>query len=141
MSPRPPSFVAIGASGAEGLDDINSLLNLLRKPVQAIVMVVLHRPTDRVSYLQEVLARSCEMSVVVAENAAVMESGVCYIGQPTGHLTLMGIRLAHLVPAGDNRFQVKTVDFCRTASAPPPTSLERDVRYQVREIDCGLAVC
>jgi two-component system chemotaxis response regulator CheB len=41
-----PRFVAIGASGSEGLDDVRVLLNLLQKPVQAIVMVVLHRPSD-----------------------------------------------------------------------------------------------
>ncbi len=110
MAATLPLFIAIGASGAEGLDDIRSMLSLFQKPVQAIVMVVLHRPSDRISYLQEVLARCCEMSVVVADQAAIMESGVCYIGQLAGHLTLLGNRLAHLVPACGNRFRGKTID-------------------------------
>jgi two-component system chemotaxis response regulator CheB len=77
-----PNFVAIGASGVEGLNDIQTLLNLLLKPVQAIVMVVLHRPSDKISHLREVLARGCSLSVVVASEAEALEEGVCYIGEP-----------------------------------------------------------
>ena len=110
MPAKLPRFVAIGASGAEGLDDICTLLNLLKRPVQAIVMVVLHGPSDKISYLQEALARNCEMRIVVADEAEICESGVCYIGKPAGHLTLMGIRLARLVPGGGNRLRGRTID-------------------------------
>ena len=58
MAPEPPSFIAIGASGWEGLDDIKVFLNLLQAPVPAVLMVVLHRPSDKISHLREVLAKS-----------------------------------------------------------------------------------
>ena len=105
-----PRFVAIGASGAEGLDDIRALLHLLRKPVEAVVMVVLHRPSDKVSALRDVLARACRMKVVVASEAETLEAGVCYIGEPSGHLTLVDAHLAHLVPGSGNRLRGQTVD-------------------------------
>src|SRR3978361_1081077 len=54
----PPFFIAIGASGSEGLDDIRDLLGALITPVQAIVMVVLHRPTDKISHLHKVFVRA-----------------------------------------------------------------------------------
>ena len=110
VSPTLPRFVAIGASGAEGLSDIRELLSLLRKPVGAIVLVVLHRPSDKVSFLRDVLALTCGMDVVVASEAETLEAGVCYIGEPAGHLTLMDTHLAHLVPGSGNRLRGKTVD-------------------------------
>ena len=57
-----PHFVALGASGSEGLSDIIAVLRGLAKPVPAIVMVVLHRPSDAISGLREVLARHCVRS-------------------------------------------------------------------------------
>jgi streptogramin lyase len=45
--PALPFFVAIGASGSEGLGDIKALLRLLPKSLAAIVLVVLHRPSDK----------------------------------------------------------------------------------------------
>lgn len=105
-----PYFVAIGASGSEGLDDIGDLLHLLEKPVHAVVMVVLHRPSDKLSYLQEVLARRCNMPVVVAVEAEALMCGTCYLGEPDGHLTLVAHHLARLVPGGGDRLRNRTVD-------------------------------
>ena len=39
----PPFVIAIGASGSEGLSDMMTLLALLPKPVEAIILAVLHR--------------------------------------------------------------------------------------------------
>jgi hypothetical protein len=83
-----PFIVAIGASGGEGLNDIEALLTRLPKPVKAVVMVVLHRPSDRISALRDVLGRRSGLPVVVAEQAEAFESGVGYIGEPDQHLTL-----------------------------------------------------
>ena len=50
------------------------------------------------------------MSVVIAEEAETLEDGVCYIGQPAGHLMLVGTRLAHLLPGSGNRLRGRTID-------------------------------
>ena len=42
-----PFFVAVGASGSEGLEDIMDLLSAWLTPPLAVVMVVLHRPSDK----------------------------------------------------------------------------------------------
>ena len=94
----------------EGLHDIQMLLKLLRTPVQAVVMVVLHRPSDKISHLQQVLARECSLKVIVASEAEVLEEGICYIGEPAGHLTLVDTHVAHLVAGGRNRLRGQTVD-------------------------------
>jgi two-component system chemotaxis response regulator CheB len=105
-----PYFVAIGASGDEGLDDIRDLLHALPSPIHAVVMVVLHRPSDRVSELRAVLARSCAMPVVVATEAESFTPGTCYIGEPAGHLTLVARDQAHLVLGSGDRYRNRTVD-------------------------------
>ena len=110
MAATPPRFVAIGASGTEGLADIQSLLARIHKPVPAIVMVVLHRPSDKLSYLRDVLARGSDIKIVVAAEAERLDQGVCYIGEPDGHLTLVDTHIAHLVPGGGHRLRNRTID-------------------------------
>jgi two-component system chemotaxis response regulator CheB len=105
-----PYFIAIGASGGEGLHDIIDVLRALPRPLFAVVMVVLHRPSEGISYLQQVLSRSCPMPVIIAQEAESMEPGVCYIGEPDGHLTLVERNLAHLVPGSKNRLRNRTID-------------------------------
>ncbi len=110
MKGAEPAFIAIGASGSEGLDDIVELLQALAKPCPAVVMVVLHRPSDRISHLQEVLARRCGMPVAVAEEAETLVAGTCYIGEPDGHISLVDHHIAHLVPGAGHRLRNRTVD-------------------------------
>jgi two-component system chemotaxis response regulator CheB len=110
MSQGSPWFVAIGASGSEGLDGIKTLLNLLQRPVQAVGMVVLHRPSGKISHLGEVLARKCGIEIVLADDAEILEEGTCYIGEPDGHLTLVDTHLAHLVSGAGNRLRGQTID-------------------------------
>ncbi len=105
-----PLFVALGASGDEGLKDIKDLLRALGPAPGVVVMVVLHRPSDRLSALRDVLARSCSMPVVVAEEAERFEAGTCYIGEPDQHLTLVARNRAGLVPGGGNRLRNRTID-------------------------------
>ena len=106
----PPYFIAIGASGSEGLQDIVGLLRALPQPLPAVVMVVLHRPIDKVSTLRDVLARQCEMPIVVSMEGENFVSGTCYIGEPQEHLTLVARNLAHLVPGHGNRLRNRTID-------------------------------
>lgn len=105
-----PCFVAIGASGGEGLSDIKDLLRALGPATGAVVMVVLHRPSDKLSALRDVLAHSCSMPVVVAEEAEGFEAGTCYIGEPDQHLILVARDMAGLVPGGGNRLRNRTID-------------------------------
>jgi two-component system chemotaxis response regulator CheB len=110
IQPHLPMFVAIGASGSEGLDDIRDLLGALPATLDAIVMVVLHRPSDQISHLREVLARSTRLRVLIATETESLEPGTCYIGAPDEHLTLVDTNLAHMVPGEDNRLRDRTVD-------------------------------
>lgn len=48
----------------------------------AIVLVVLHRPVDEVSYLREVLGCRSALPVRIALNGEWLEVGHCYIGSP-----------------------------------------------------------
>lgn len=103
-------FIAIGASGDEGLDDIQNLLSYLSRRTRAVVMVVWHRPNDRISHLRDVLASSCRMPVIIASEATVLEPGHCYIGEPDGHLTLMNQNRAHLLVGSGDKLRNRTID-------------------------------
>lgn len=105
-----PFFVAVGASGSEGLQDVKSLLHALPDAIPAVIMVVLHRPSDRISFLRDILARSCAMPVVIAKDAEEFVPGTCYIGEPDGHLTLVARNLAHLVSGGHDEHRNRSVD-------------------------------
>ena len=105
-----PFFVAMGASGSEGLGDIQKVLAWLEPSLDAIVMVVLHRPSDRISHLRSVLAGCTALPVVVASEAESMTAGVCYIGEPDGHLTLVDTHLAHLVAGDGHQLRDRTID-------------------------------
>lgn len=114
---NPHYFVAIGASGGEGLNDIKQLLRALGQPAMAVVMVVLHRPSERLSALRDVLAASCEMPVIVAEEAEQFEPGNCYIVEPDQHLTLVARNAAALIEGSDNRLRNRTIDALFTSVA------------------------
>jgi two-component system chemotaxis response regulator CheB len=103
-------IVAIGASGGQGLQDIVRLLSSLPGDLAAVMMVVLHRPVDRVSHLREVLARGCKMPVVIAAAGQHLKTGCCYIGEPDAHLTLLADSLAGLVADPENNYRNRTID-------------------------------
>src|SRR4051794_33332776 len=103
-------YVAIGASGGNGLEDIQELLGALPHPVAAVVMVVLHRPTDRISRLREILAAATPTAVVVAQTGETFEPGRIYIGEPAQHLTLLTGNEAGLIPGDLNEHRNRTID-------------------------------
>ncbi|NPD68998.1 chemotaxis protein CheB (plasmid) [Lichenicola cladoniae] len=105
-----PFFIAIGASGGEGMTDMVTLLHLLPKPVHAVVLAVLHRPFDKISHLRDILARGSGMPVVVAGDAERFVPGTCYIGEPDGHLSLRSDAQASLVTGHDDKLRNRTVD-------------------------------
>ena len=103
-------IIAIGASGGDGLNDIEELLALLPDPLHAVVMVVLHRPTKAISQLQLILARCSLLPVEIANHGQLMRRGIVYIGQPTQHLTMIGESEAGLVEVLGDEHRNRTVD-------------------------------
>lgn len=107
---RTPWIVAIGASGAEGLNDIRELLGVLPGTLAAVVMVVLHRPWRGQTHLQAVLARSCALPVVIAAQGERFEVGMIYIGEPSEHLTLAAHSFGKIVDDPNRNYGNRTVD-------------------------------
>lgn len=105
-----PFFVAIGASGPDGLADLLGLLEALPGDLPAVVMVVLHRPSSRTSYLRDILARRSALPVVIPQEADELQRGVCYVGEPAAHLSLAQQSRVHLVGGADDKFRNRTVD-------------------------------
>lgn len=103
-------IVAIGASGAEGLRDIERVLTGLPAGLDAVIMVVLHRPADRISFLRSVLARKTALPVAIAGNGTALIRGYCYIGEPDAHLELAEAYFGRLVADDDETYRNRTVD-------------------------------
>jgi two-component system chemotaxis response regulator CheB len=111
MNPEPlPWFVAVGASGSQGLVDIRSLLATLSRPLRAAVLVVLHRPWDAPTNLKLVLERACPHPVLVADQGERFEPGTVYIGEPAQHLTLVARALGEVVDDPHRTYRNRTVD-------------------------------
>jgi chemotaxis response regulator CheB len=105
-----PWIVAVGASGAEGLYDIRLLLKALPATLPAIVMIVLHRPWDRPTRLQAILARNCRLPVAVAAHGEHFEAGIVYIGKPAEHLTLAAHTFGAMIDDPHLHHRGRTVD-------------------------------
>jgi two-component system chemotaxis response regulator CheB len=102
-------IVAIGGS-AGGLRQIRVLLELLPSDLPAIVLVVLHRPGDQVSYLREVLASKSRMPVVEAIHGQELLVATCYLGQPSEHLEVDELLRAKLLSDPRMSRRGRTID-------------------------------
>lgn len=105
-----PWYIALGASGREGLDDLRTLMAALPADLPAVVLIVLHRPWDRLSHLQSILAKAANMPVVIAADGIRFTPGTAYIGDPADHLTLVSRSFGELVEDPERRFGNRTVD-------------------------------
>lgn len=105
-----PFLVAVGASGAEGLQDIRDVLAALPQGLNAVVLVVLHRQSDGVTYLGEILQASSTMPVEIASDGMTARSGICYIGTPDGILTAATDNRLILLDGSNNRLRNRTID-------------------------------
>ncbi|WP_349262528.1 chemotaxis protein CheB [Geminicoccus sp.] len=109
-SEHTPWVVAIGASGAQGLSDIQVLVAALPSDLAAIVMIVLHRPWDRPSHLQAVLSRASALPVLITEEDERFKIGRIYIGEPAEHLSLAASSFGELVKDPEQKYRNRTVD-------------------------------
>jgi two-component system chemotaxis response regulator CheB len=105
-----PWFVAIGASGSEGLRDIQDLLARLQTPMPAVMLVVLHRPWDQPTNLREILARCSKLPVVIAAEGERLEIGTVYIGEPESHLTLVARSFGEMIDDPKRLHRNRNVD-------------------------------
>ncbi|WP_336488005.1 chemotaxis protein CheB [Methylobacterium nigriterrae] len=105
-----PWFVAVGASGGEGLDDLMTLLHELPPNFGAVVLIVLHRPVDCLSELHAVLGRASRLPVAIALQGERFEPGTVYIGEPDDHLTLTERTFGKLIDDPTGRYRNRTVD-------------------------------
>jgi chemotaxis response regulator CheB len=110
MDTNEPWFVAIGASGPDGIADIYALLQALPSILPAVVLVVLHRPSEQISNLRDLMARRSRMPVVIAETGEKFERSTVYIGEPAGHLTLVERSFGILVGDPQGQYRNRTVD-------------------------------
>jgi len=111
MRIHPDDFIiAIGGSGSGGLQDVQELLEYLPSELAVIVLVVVHRPVDEVSYLREVLERRSAIPVRIAKNGEWLKVGHCYIGEPGQHLVLGAGSFAKLLCDPTNVYRNRTVD-------------------------------
>jgi len=72
------------------------------------VLVVLHRPANRTSFLREILMRELRMPVVIARHGELLHHGVCYIAEPSQHLMVGPGLHADLLP--DHRYTTRNID-------------------------------
>jgi len=105
-----PWFVAIGASGGQGLNDIKDLLAVLPPNLDAVVMVVLHRPWESPSYLRNILDRATAMNVQIASQGDQLDVGTVYVGEPSDHLTLAARCLGTVTSDPTKLHRNRTID-------------------------------
>jgi two-component system chemotaxis response regulator CheB len=103
-------LIGVGASGAAGLRDISALLSALPNDLNAIILIVLHRPSNQPSFLREVLASRSQMPVFIAEQSEILRTGRAYIGEPAAHLSLLKTNVSALITHNDATHRNRTVD-------------------------------
>ncbi|MBP0493598.1 chemotaxis protein CheB [Roseomonas indoligenes] len=103
-------FVAMGASGAEGLDDLKEVLREFPANFRAVVLIVLHRPWGLPTHLRSILSRASSLPVLVAEEGELFETGHVYIGEPEEHLTLAARSFGAVTPDPARLHRNRTVD-------------------------------
>jgi two-component system, chemotaxis family, protein-glutamate methylesterase/glutaminase len=103
-------YIAIGASGPDGFADLVELLAAMPAGLDAVFMVVLHRPSSHPSYLRAVLETRVTLPVVIASEAQALLPGTCYIGAPAEHLTLTARGHAGMIDGQQDAYRNRTVD-------------------------------
>lgn len=108
--PAADFIVAVGASGPQGVRDIERLLRCLSRDLPAVVLIVLHRPFDTVSHLQAVLNRNSTLPIHIAKDGDRFRPGNGYIGEPDAHLALAANSYGELIADPNKLYGNRTVD-------------------------------
>lgn len=124
MSARdhPLDIIAIGAS-AGGVKAISSLLARLPRDLPAAILVVLHRPPERVSALRQILADTSNLRIVVPRGGEQLRHGTCFVGEPDLHLTVNPDLRVHLLADGFYRAHNIDALFCSLARHAGPRTI------------------
>jgi two-component system chemotaxis response regulator CheB len=107
--------IAVGASGAAGLQDLRDFVAALPEGLPAAVAVVLHRPADRKSALADVLRRACVLPVRSPRPGELLRAGRCYVGDPDRHLAIGSGPSARLIH--DGAYRNRAIDLLLRTSA------------------------
>jgi two-component system, chemotaxis family, protein-glutamate methylesterase/glutaminase len=86
MSARRPIQALVIGGSAGAIDVLGTLLPALPAGLSVPVVVVVHVPPDRPSYLPEVLGARTVLPVREAEDKEPVEPGVIYVAPPNYHL-------------------------------------------------------
>jgi len=116
---RPRHLVVICGS-AGSLDPLATIVQALPSPLDAAVVILIHRPPDKPSRLSELVGLRTRLPVVIARHGALIESGKIYIA-PHGYQHLRvrprtfelwtAPRIAFSRPAADPLFESAAAAF------------------------------
>jgi two-component system, chemotaxis family, protein-glutamate methylesterase/glutaminase len=104
------TIIAIGASGAQGLDDLRELLKELPPELAAVILVVLHRPWQQPTFLRDILADATPLPVIIAADGEHLQTGTVYIGEPSRHITLTAHGCCGVIDDQDRKYRNRTID-------------------------------
>lgn len=97
-------IVVIGAS-AGGLEGVKALIAALPKHFPAVMLVVLHIPSDSVSALPQILSRAGPLPARQPEDGETMQPGQIYVARPDHHLLVEGDVIGVKKSPRENRFR------------------------------------
>jgi two-component system chemotaxis response regulator CheB len=80
--------VALGASGSDGLSDLRQIVRILPASLNAVVLIVWHRPLIPVADLAAMLVTDARLPVSLAGRGEKFLPKNIYVGEPTDHLAL-----------------------------------------------------
>jgi two-component system, chemotaxis family, protein-glutamate methylesterase/glutaminase len=88
MSPNPAIEVIVVGGSAGGLEALSAILGVLPEGYPIPVVVVLHIPPTKPSYLADVLEAKCRLDVREIEDKEPLVPGAVLVGPPNYHVLL-----------------------------------------------------
>lgn len=107
----PQYVIAIGAS-AGGMNALQKLLKLVPDSFPWPIVIVQHLAPDRGTLLPDILARSSQLDVRLAQADDRLKPHIVYIAPPSHHLVINGDRTLALNDAPAVHFSRPSIDTC-----------------------------